>query len=195
MGSRQAGSRSWSCSWEILRRAALGGDSLTRTGTRSFQGETAQREAASVRFPLPKDCGAAGEPPTHPRTHMRTLAPAVVAGDVLFYLLLRTPFIHFSSHFIGPASKQPAQSERTLLEPACMDHGQHRDHQRTCAVCTGCILPNFSARSDRFGRGRPCLRMNVGLCSPFSRNTRWKSPGPSRSSCPGAHASVDKKGQ
>lgn len=66
------------------------------------------------------------QPGNHQRTHAPTCAPSLLLlSPVTFYSIcyLGRHLSILSSHFIGPASNQPAQSERTLLEPACMDHG------------------------------------------------------------------------
>lgn len=125
----------------------------------------------------------------HPRTHAtHAIAPLLLPSSpattflycVYVCYLLRTPFIHFIKSLNRASSKQSTHSVKRepLLEPAYLDHEQHGHHQRTCAVCSGCILPNFSARSDCIGLGRPRLRMRRWVSAPPSLAIHVGNPQP-----------------
>lgn len=136
LDSEQSTRRSWSCSWGNPSAGISGRPTRCRRLVLAPSKAKRQKRVAEwaecVLCPCRRIDGAAGEPPTHPRTHAHTyapcswVAPAALVGDV-GSCYLAAPFIHFVKSLQLNTTQQaikPLSQKRRTLRGACIDHDQ-----------------------------------------------------------------------
>lgn len=138
LDSGQSTRRSWSCSWGNPSAGISGiceADSLSPTGSCSFQGETAETGSRMSRMcvvPLAK--GLTVQPGNHPRTHAPThprthpvrawlLPPSSATLDPLLSKTVY-PFCQVISLKSSQQAIRLLSKKRGTLRGACIDHEQ-----------------------------------------------------------------------